>query len=151
MTNSDRLRTRPRRLTSVAPYLALLALSSGCSGSDPVSPERRLAGRYDAIIWTIVSVNGTIDMLAEGSHLWIELKPDGTTDGEFFTPEGAAPQPPERTVSMEGAWSVTGDDVVTFVMDGDTYVQQVEWQFGADKLESEFSVGGYTTTTILRR
>jgi len=25
-------------------------------------------------------------MLAEGSHLWIELKPDGTTDGEFFTP-----------------------------------------------------------------
>ena len=52
-------------------------------------------------------------MLAEGSHLWIELKPDGTTDGEFFTPEGAAPQPPERMVSMEGTWNVTEDDVVT--------------------------------------
>ena len=129
--------------------LALLAL--GCSGSDPVSPERRLAGRYEAIIWTISSVNGTIDMLAEGSHLWIELKADGTTDGEFFTPEGAAPQPQERRVSMEGAWSVTGEDVVTFVMEGDTYVQLVEWQFGADKLENVFSVGGYTTTTILRR
>ena len=87
MTSSDRCNTRPRGLTSVALYLALLALSSGCSGSDPVTPERRLAGRYEAIIWT--------------------------TDGEFFTPEGAAPQPPERMVSMEGTWNVTEDDVVT--------------------------------------
>lgn len=143
---------RKRRVLAIQAAGSLLALITlGCSGSDPVSPERRLSGRYEAIIWTIASTNGTIDMLAEGSHLWIELKPDGTTDGEFFTPEGAAPQPQERTVSMKGTWSVTDDEVVTFVMEGDTYVQLVEWQFGADKLESEFSVGGYTTTTILRR
>lgn len=148
----NRLSTRAARtgrLTVLAPLI--VAIVGGCSGSDPVSPERRLAGRYEAISWTIVSVNQTIDMLEEGSHLWIELRSDGTTDGEFFTPEGAAPQPQERTVSMEGTWSVDAHDVVSFVMEGDTYVQQVEWQFAADRLESEFSIGGYTTTTILRR
>ena len=141
-----------RRSTWVqATGLSIALLAIGCSASDPVSPERRLSGRYEAIIWTISSLNGTIDMLAEGSHLWIELRADGTTDGEFFTPEGTAPQPQERTVSMKGTWSVNDDEVVTFVMEGDTYVQLVEWQFGADKLENVFSVGGYTTTTVLRR
>jgi hypothetical protein len=52
---------------------------------------------------------------------------------------------------MDGTWSVDANDVVSFAMEGDTYVQQVEWQFGGDRLESEFSIGGYTTTTILRR
>ncbi len=147
----DRTSHRTSRTGQLTMFASLLALSAACSGSDPVSPEQRLAGRYDAITWTIVSINGTIDMLAEGSHLWIELRSDGTTIGEFFTPEGAAPQPQERTVSMAGTWSVTEDDVVSFVMEGDTYVQQVEWHFGAGTLHSEFSIGGYTTTTILRR
>mgnify|MGYP001822468488 FL=1 len=53
--------------------------------------------------------------------------------------------------SADGTWSVNDDEVVTFVMEGDTCVQLVEWQFGADKLENVFSVGGYTTTTVLRR
>jgi len=149
MNSADGRRWRSGKLVALIPILALIA--PGCSASDPVSPERRLSGRYEAIIWTISSLNGTIDMLAEGSHLWIELKADGTTDGEFFTPEGAAPQPQERTVSMDGTWSANDDEGVTFVMEGDTYVQLVEWQFGADKLENVFSVGGYTTATVLRR
>jgi hypothetical protein len=124
---------------------------AACSGDDPLSPEQRLSGRYDAIIWTITGATGSIDMLAEGSHLWIELRPDGTTDGEFFTPEGAAPEPAERRVSLAGNWSVTADDVVTFEMAGDTFVQIVEWQYGAGRLENEFTIGQYTTRTVLRR
>jgi hypothetical protein len=99
----------------------------------------------------VLAIQAAGSLLAEGSHLWIELKPDGTSDGEFFTPEGAAPQPQERRVSMEGTWSVNGANVVTFVMEGDTYVQLGEWRFGADKLENVFSIGGYKSTTILRR
>ncbi len=90
-------------------------------------------------------------MLAEGSHIWIELRADGTTQGEFFTPEGAAPEPAERRVSLEGRWSVTPDDIVTFEMAGDTFVQIVEWQYGAGRLENEFTIGQYTTRTVLRR
>ena len=90
-------------------------------------------------------------MLAEGSHLWIALRPDGTTDEEFFTPEGAAPEPAERRVSLAGSWSVTSDYVVTFEMEGDTFVRFVEWQYGAGRLENEFTIGPYTTRTVLRR
>ena len=126
-------------------------LTLACSGSDPLSPGARLSGRYAAIIWTISSPAETIDMLAEGSHLWIELRSDGTTDGEFFTPEGAAPEPAERRVSLAGRWSVTSDYVVTFEMEGDTFVRFVEWQYGAGRLENEFTIGPYTTRTVLRR
>jgi hypothetical protein len=126
-------------------------LTLACSGSDPLSPEQRLSGRYDAITWTIASTVETIDMLAEGSHLWIQLRPDGTTDGEFFTPEGSAPEPAERRVDLAGRWSVTADDIVTFEMQGDTFVRVVEWQYGAGRLENEFTIGPYTTRTVLRR
>jgi hypothetical protein len=131
--------------------LTLGALVVACSGDDPVSPEQRLAGRYDAITWTITGAAETTDMLAEGSFLWIELRSDGSTDGEFYTPEGAAPEPAERLVSLEGSWSVTPDDVVTFEMEGDTFVRFVEWQYGAGRLENEFTIGQYTTRTVLRR
>ncbi len=122
-----------------------------CSGDDPLSPEQRLAGRYEAVTWTISGLGETIDMLAEGSHIWIELRADGTTDGEFYTPEGAAPEPAERRISLEGSWSVTPDDVVTFDMEGDTFLRFVEWQYGAGRLENEFTIGQYTTRTVLRR
>ncbi|MEJ2482174.1 MAG: hypothetical protein P8049_03410 [Gemmatimonadota bacterium] len=125
--------------------------SISCSDSDPVSPEQRLAGRYDAVTWTITGASETIDMLAEGSHLWIELRADGTTDGEFFTPEGAAPEPAERRVSLAGTWSLMPGNVVNFEMEGDTFVRFVEWQYGAGRLENEFTIGQYTTRTVLRR
>lgn len=74
-----------------------------------------------------------------------------TLDGEFFTPEGAAPEPAERRVSLAGQWSLDPDDTVTFRMEGDTFVRFVEWQYGAGRLENEFTIGQYTTRTVLRR
>ena len=135
-------------LTAV--MLAVAALTA-CSGDDPVSPEQRLAGRYDAVTWTITGASETIDMLAEGSHFLIELRADGTTDGEFFTPEGAAPEPAERRVSLAGTWSLMLGNVVNFEMEGDTFVRFVEWQYGAGRLENEFTIGQYSTRTVLRR
>ena len=134
-----------------AGLVAATGLSIACADSDPLSPEQRLAGRYDAITWTIVGLDETTDMLAAGSHLWIELRPDGTTDGEFYTPEGAAPEPAERRVRLAGYWTLGPGDIVTFQMEGDTFVRFVEWEYGAGRLENEFTIGQYTTRTVLRR
>jgi hypothetical protein len=41
--------------------------------------------------------------------------------------------------------------VVNFEMEGDTFVRFVEWQCGAGRLENEFTIGPYTTRTVLRR
>jgi len=54
-------------------------------------------------------------------------------------------------VDLAGRWSVTADDLVTFEMQGDTFVRVVEWQYGAGRLENEFTIGPYTTRTVLRR
>ena len=141
--------TRMKKLFALMMVVAGGALA--CSGDDPVSPEQRLAGRYDAVTWTITGLGETIDMLAEGSHIWIELRADGTTDGEFYTPEGAAPEPAERRVSLAGTWTLGPGEVVSFEMEGDTFVRFVEWQSGAGRLENEFTIGQYTTRTVLRR
>lgn len=143
---------RPRPARPIALALAALGLAaSACSDSDPVSPEARLAGTYGATTWTMSSNLGTFDLLAAGSTLTIELRADGTTAGTFHTAEDAAPGVTDRTVDLAGAWSLGAGDVVTFEMDGDTYVRFVEWQVAAGRLENEFSIGGWTTRTIVRR
>jgi hypothetical protein len=143
---------RRRYVRPVAPVLAALALAaSACSDSDPVAPAARLAGTYEATTWTMSSDAGTFDLLAAGSSLAIELRADGATAGEFHTVEDAAPGVTERRVDLAGTWSLGAGDVVTFDMDGDTYVRFVEWQHGAGRLENELSIGGWTTRTVLRR
>jgi hypothetical protein len=64
---------------------------------------------------------------------------------------GAAPEPAERRVSLAGTWSLMPGIVVNFEMEGDTFVRFVEWQCGAGRLENEFTIGPYTTRTVLRR
>lgn len=128
------------------------ALLVGCSSdSGPVAPETRVAGSYEAVVWTMASDLGTFDLLASGSALALELRPDGTTAGSFHTEADAAPGVTDRTVDLAGTWDLGTGDVVTFTMDGDTYLRFVDWRFGAGRLESEFSIGGWTTTTVLRR
>lgn len=90
------------------------------------------------------------DLVASGGHLFLVLATDGTTSGEFFVPAGAAPEPQEQRVSLEGTWERVGD-VVTFDMPGDTYVRFVDWTVAGNQLQSEFANGGFTVTTHLSR
>ena len=119
--------------------------------STTLAPLARFAGAYEATTWTMASDIGTFDLLASGNYLTLELRGDGTTAGTFHTETDAAPGVTDRTVDLAGTWSPGAGDVVTFAMDGDTYVRFVDWQYGAGRLESEFSIGGWTTATILRR
>lgn len=147
----------PRRRSSggrrtASPLLALALATAACSSdSNPVAPEARLAGTYEATSWTMASDLGTFDLLASGSYLTLELRADGTTAGTFHTEADAAPGVTDRTVDLAGTWDLGAGDVVTFTMDGDTYVRFVDWQYGAGRLESAFSIGGWTTNTVLRR
>jgi hypothetical protein len=132
--------------------LALAVAAAACSSdSDPVAPEARLAGTYEATTWTMASDVGTFDLLASESLLTLELRADGTTAGTFRTEADAAPGVTDRTVDLAGSWELGAGDLVTFTMDGDTCVRFVDWQYGAGRLDSTFSISHWTTTTVLRR
>lgn len=145
------LRAARRALPAAVALAAAVAPAACSSDGDPVAPEARVAGSYEATTWTMASDIGTFDLLAAGSSLTLDLRADGTTAGTFRTVADAAPGVTDRTVDLAGTWILGDDDVVTFTMDGDTYVRFVDWRYGAGRLESAFSIGGWTTTTILRR
>ena len=129
--------------------LAAIAVAAGCSG-DASGPGTSPAGAYEAVDWTIVSATASYDILALGGHLAITLHTDGTTDGEFYIPAGASPEPQEQRVSMVGSWRLE-DGVVRFTMEGDTYVRFVDWKPDGRTLSTTFMNGGFTVTTVLRR
>jgi len=138
------------RRTGALALCAFAAAAAGCSGGDVTGPEAHVAGSYAATEWTITSVVADYDVLALGGHLTLVLHADSTTDGEFYIPAGAAPEPQEQRVSMAGRWSLEGG-VVRFTMDGDTYVRFVDWEVGDRTLSTEFMNGGWTVRTVLRR
>lgn len=144
-------RARTRMLGAVGAVMLL----AGCGGDDPLSPEEEIAGTYAAVQWTIVSPVETWDVIEGGGHLDLVLHADGTTEGEYFIPDGASPgggrpSPEGYRVSLEGTWTRTGD-VVRFDMPGDTYLRFVDWEVSGRELRNELTNGGYVMTTHLRR
>lgn len=148
---------RTRRLLLGAAAAALITMAA-CS-DEPAGPIDAVAGSYAATEWIITSDTGSWDLLAAGGHLRITLRPDGTTEGEYFLPADAAPAPgrqPEgqrvdRRVDLAGTWTLDGA-IVQFDHPTDTYLKFVDWEVvQPGELFNVHVNGGYTFRTDLRR
>lgn len=117
------MRARIRSLGALL-VSGLLVSSAGCD--DPLTPEERVAGRYEAT--TLVATQGGVsfDALAAGADIEVTLHADGTTNGLFFAP-GADDDGSDLSADLTGTWSlVDGGRAVRLSHASDTFLRDVD-------------------------
>jgi hypothetical protein len=76
-----------------------------------------------------------VDLLAQGSHVTLDLATDGTTTGQLFVP-GGDEDGGDLDVDLTGTWTLSGS-TVTFDQAGDTFIRDVEFTAEQNRLTGE--------------
>ena len=140
-----------RSLLVSASALALAAMLAGCSDDDDVfSPTvENVSGTYSAETFTVTTGAGTVDLLAQGAEVTVELAADGTTTGHLLVPDGGE-DGGDLEADLSGTWTLT-DSTVTFSQDADTFIRDVEFTASENRLTGEGAFGGATIRLVLGR
>lgn len=137
-----------RSAMSVAPVLLLLTLS--CGGDDPFTPTvQNVAGSYQASSLTGTQSGITVNLLSLGATVAIVLNEDGTTTGRVFAP-GLDVGGQDLDVDLAGTWTLQGE-TVTFEQTGDTFIRDVPFTVGRNRLQGESTFGGVLVRLTLTR
>lgn len=149
---------RARLLLASLALAAAIALVPGC-GDDPVSPElvdtrSEVVGSWGATTFTAEQDGETTDVLSEGGSLNLVFREDGTTGGQLLVP-GGAEDGGDLDASMEGSWSLQNPDEegpvrIEIDQDADTFVRDVVWVGGRDRLTASEAFGGVEITVVLQ-
>ena len=135
------------RLVSLS-ALALAGLLVGCGDDDPFSPTvDNVSGSYSAETFTLTTDAGTVDLLALGAEITVELAADGTTTGQLFVP-GDGVNEEDFEADLTGTWTLT-DSTVTFSQDADTFIRDVEFTASENRLTGEETFGEETVRLVL--
>lgn len=128
MAVQDRLRARARRVLAGA-GLALTALTgAACGDSATGLDENDVEGSYDAVSLTVTQDGVTEDVIDNGGYMFIDLLPDGSTQGEIFVPNGGD-FGEDVYLDLEGEWEVRSGRVYidtfedTFLRDAPLEIQ----------------------------
>jgi hypothetical protein len=128
--------------------LALALVLGACGGEDTFSPTAEtVAGSYTAASLTVSSSVGTTDLLASGSTVAITLAVDGTTSGRLFVP-GGAEDGSDLDVDLDGTWTLSGA-TVTFNQTGDTFIRNIAFVAGPNRLSGEGTFSGALIRIVL--
>lgn len=122
---------------------ALLA----CSDSFNPTTEN-MVGDYTLQSLITTDTSGTTDWVAAGSTLTISLATNGTTTGNLFIP-GAGAGGGDFNADMAGTWSLSGD-VITFLQTADTFVRDMDFSAGQDRLSGDQTFSFNTVATRVR-
>ena len=142
----------PRRLSFLAPAIAILLLI-GCD--DPVTPvtpvtAASLAGTYSATTFTVTPPGQSlIDVLAAGGSLNITLNANGSTTGTLFVP-AAASGSGDVTESMTGTFTISGS-TVDFTQTADTFVKDMPFTISGNTLRGNETYAGAVVVLVLTR
>ena len=140
-------RTRFIILAAVAGLLACAAAGAGAGAATGPSASD-VAGAYFVKTFSTTTDGVTTDQLAAGATLTLTLRPDGTTTGHLFIP--VHDRLPDLEADMAGTWTLTGD-TVRFEQNADTFVRQLPFQIGPDRLDGEATIGPTTLHVSLTR
>ena len=139
-----------RSLLGCTSTLALAALFIGCSDDDSFSPTLdNVAGSYSAATFTVASGAGTLDLLALGAEVTVDLAADGTTTGQLFVP-GAGEDGEDVEADLTGTWTLDSS-TVTFSQDADTFIRDVEFIASEDRLTGEGTFDEETVRLVLSK
>jgi hypothetical protein len=136
---------RTRRTAMLALITAALTLTA--CGSDTVGPDaqaamQKVAGHYvasegyGALSFTTTASGETIDWLAAGGSLEIDLAADGTTTGRVFVP-GADEDGGDWEADLKGSWTLSGGSTVRFSHAADTFVRDMPFTVKDGRLEGD--------------
>lgn len=149
---------RVRLIATAVALAAATALVPGC-GDDPVGPalvdtRAEVVGSWGATAFTVEQDGETTDVLAEGGSLELVFRDDGTTGGQLLVP-GGAEDGGDLEASMEGTWSLQDPDTdgpvsVEVDQQADTFVRDVAWVGGEDRLTASASFAGTEITVVLQ-
>ena len=113
--------------------LVLAVALGGCGDDDTFSPTMEtVAGSYSAATFTVTTAAGTVDLLAQGSQVTLNLATDGTTTGQLFVP-GGDEDGGDLDADLAGTWTLSGS-TVTFDQAADTFFPDVEFTAEQDRL-----------------
>jgi hypothetical protein len=145
MTTTARSTTRIGRRLPASVLPVLLAAAAACSdGTNPLT-EADVVGHYTANRFLAVQGTDTMDILAAGGTVTLDLASDHTTTGQLFAPpEFAGGQ--DYTVDLRGTWGFLGTTVY-LVHQPDTFLTAMRFSRTSENhLEAEHT---YTGTVIV--
>jgi hypothetical protein len=126
----------------LVPFFLLLTL--GCGGDDSFSPTvENVAGTYQASTLTATQSGITVNLLSLGGAVDIVLNQDGTTTGRVFAP-GLDQGGQDLDVDLAGTWTLQGE-TVTFDQAGNTFIRDIPFTAGPNRLQGE---GTFNTVTV---
>jgi hypothetical protein len=137
-----------RPALKLAPIVVLLTLS--CGGDDPFSPTvQNVAGSYQASSLTGTQSGVTVNLLSLGASVEIVLNENLTTTGRVFAP-GLDEGGQDLDVDLAGTWSLQGE-TVTFNQAGDTFIRDVPFTVGRNRLQGEGTFSGVLVRLTLTK
>jgi hypothetical protein len=137
-----------RPALKLAPIVVLLTLS--CGGDDPFSPTvQNVAGSYQASSLTGTQSGVTLNLLSLGATVAMVLNEDGTTTGRVFAP-GLDEGGQDLDVDLAGTWTLQGE-TVTFNQAGDTFIRDVPFTVGRNRLQGEDTFSGVLVRLTLTK
>lgn len=93
----------------------------------------------------------TVDWLAEGASILLDLHEDGTTSGNLFVP-GADEDGGDIDEDLVGTWSVSNEGGVTFEHEADTFVRDMPFLYEHGRLTGDETFGSMSMhVELLRR
>ncbi|MDQ3557170.1 MAG: hypothetical protein M3409_10420 [Gemmatimonadota bacterium] len=131
------------------PFLAAAVLLFGGCGDATGPTLASVAGEYRATTFTVTEQGTTLDVLAAGGTLRIDLDAGGTSTGRLFLP-GLDEDGSDFDASMNGTWALRGD-TVRFDQGADTFVGDAPFVVRGERLEAEFGSGARVRVVLTRQ
>ena len=126
---------------------SLVAVATLVACSDAFKPTtENVIGDYQPLTFTIDSAGTSRDLLAAGASLDLLLLPFGEAVGQLNVPGDTA----MAFVSLNGSWTLTGN-TVRFTQTADTFVRDMDWVAGKDRLSGDKTFGDVRVRIVLKR
>ena len=135
-----------RRLSLLAASSVLLASASVACGSDGPTQPSSVAGAYVATTFRVAPAGqSTIDVLAGGGTLSINIAADNSTTGSLTLPASLAGS--TTSLSMAGTAVVSGS-TIKFQQTADTFVRDLTFTISGNTLSATNQTAGGATFSV---
>ena len=134
-------------MTHLRFFLFLFAAAFSLSACDSDGTEDTPSGTYEATLFEVEIDGETVNVLAAGGDLRIDLRNNGTAAGVIIVPDELAEDPGDTRIEFEGTYSVSGDRV-DFDHEADTFVRDADWTYDDGRLET---ADGEITVVLTRQ